>query len=145
MDILAQITAEWVAGQRSGDFEITSESCASASSTFGNPAQLLSWYFSDWGTAPNRNASVRDAQYDAWWEALLAATTVEEERRLAKDLGMRAIEQHWMLWGLLSPQYQVHQPWVIGYNGEAGMGGRQHFTIFPRLWIDSELKEAMGY
>ncbi|MDE0026296.1 MAG: ABC transporter substrate-binding protein [Spirochaetaceae bacterium] len=141
VDILAQITAEWVAGQRSGDFEITSESCASASSTFGNASRLLSWYRSD----HDRNASVRDAQFDAGWEALLAATTVEEEQRLAKDLGMRTIEQHWMLWGLLSPQYQVHQPWVIGYNGEAGMGGRQHFTIFPRLWIDSELKEAMGY
>ena len=77
------------------------------------------------GTSP-----VRDAQYDAWWEALLAATTVEEEIRLAKDLGMRAIEQHWTIWGLISPQYQVHQPWVIGYNGEAGMGGSNYLTIF---------------
>ena len=146
VDILVQITAEWFAGQLSGDFEITSESCASASSTFGNPALLLSWYRSDWGTGSNnRNFSVRDAQYDAWWEALLAATTVEEEIRLAKDLGMRAIEQHWTIWGLISPQYQVHQPWVIGYNGEAGMGGSNYLTIFPRLWIDSELKEVMGY
>ena len=145
VDIFALPSAEWFADEVSGNYEITSESCAYTYSAFGNPARSqyqLGWYWS----GHNRNASVRDAQFDAGWEALQAATiTVEEERRLAKDMSMRAIEQHWALWGLLSPQYQVHQPWVIGYNGEAGMGGRQHFTIFPRLWIDSELKKAMGH
>jgi hypothetical protein len=33
------------------------------------------------------------------------------------------------------------QPWLIGYNGEPEDAVT---TIYARLWIDSELKEAMG-
>ena len=58
---------------------------------------------------------------------------------------MYAIEQHLQAWGPLAPEFTVHQPWVIGYNGEGGFGGAQNQVVFSRLWIDSELKEAMGH
>ena len=57
----------------------------------------------------------------------------------------RAIEQHWDIWGPSAPQYNVVQPWVMGYDGEGILGGGTNYHIFKYLWIDSELKAAMGH
>ena len=64
---------------------------------------------------------------------------------LITKMDMRFIEQVWMMWVAIAPEFNVHQPWVIGYNGETGFGSQQYHNVFARLWIDSELKEAMGY
>ena len=32
-----------------------------------------------------------------------------------------------------------------GFNNEGSLGSGQGNTVFTRLWIDSELKEAMGH
>ena len=60
-------------------------------------------------------------------------------------MDMYGIEKHWVIWGTETPQFNVHQPWVIGYNGELWLGQGQHNTPFTRLWIDSELKKEMGH
>jgi hypothetical protein len=80
------------------------------------------------------------------FEAQQAATTLEEAQRLTRETLMYGIERHWGIWGGEAQQWQVTQPWVMGYNGEIWLGGvGQTDSIFARLWIDSELKEAMGY
>ena len=82
----------------------------------------------------------RTQVYDAMFEAAAAASTIEEQQRLVKDLDMYAIERHWAVWGGMSPVFEATQPWLTGFSGEvAGLA-----VVFPRLWIDSELKEAMG-
>jgi hypothetical protein len=43
----------------------------------------------------------------------------------------------------MMPIWVAAQPWVTGYNGEQNMGAGG--ALYSRLWIDSELKEAMGY
>ena len=86
-----------------------------------------------------------DAQYDAWHEEMLAAATDEEQMSAVKTMDMYSIEQHWMIWGALGPAFNVHQPWVIGYNAEGGFGRGRNFDVFARLWIDSALKEEMGH
>ena len=58
---------------------------------------------------------------------------------------MYALERHWSIWGGEMPQWNVSQPWVMGYNGEIWLGVGQNDSWFARLWIDSELKEAMGH
>ena len=41
----------------------------------------------------------------------------------------------------MEPRGKVTQPWVIGFNGEVvGVS-----LLLSRLWIDWEMKEAMGY
>jgi ABC-type transport system substrate-binding protein len=87
---------------------------------------------------------VSDAQYDAWYEEMLAAATDEEQMSAIKKMDMYSIEQHWMIWGAMGPAFNVHQPWVIGYNGEGGFGRSRNNDVFARLWIDSELKESTG-
>ena len=104
------------------------------------------WAQSQFYSATARSFSgVSDAQYDAFYEANLQATTIEEAMRLTKEMDMRIVEQHWFLWGPLAPVFSVHQPWVKGYNAEGGFGTAQNHVVFARLWIDSALKEAMGH
>ena len=44
----------------------------------------------------------------------------------------------------LTPQYQATQPWVKGYGGELGSYS-ENIKHLARIWIDQEMKEAMGY
>ena len=87
----------------------------------------------------------KDAEVDAKIEAAEAAATMEEQLRLASELDMKLIEQHWYVWGPKAGKFMAVQPWVKGYNGEVHLGPQNRLPIFARLWIDSELKEAMGH
>ena len=137
MDIETATTTEYVAAQQAGNFELTSTEAG----VKADPPSNMVYFWSGW----YRNAIIDDPQYDAWYEEMLAATTAEAQMRPVRDMDMMAIEQHWMTWGPLPPAFNVHQPWVVGYNGEGGMGAMQNLPVFARLWIDSELKKAMGY
>ena len=108
------------------------------------PLLMASWYHSD--GALNRGGS-QWPEMDAMVDAVRAATTNEEQQRLMKELDMYAIEKHWLIWVPKTPFIHYSQPWVIGYNGEFpnALGQSETYTVFARLWIDSELKEAMGY
>ena len=93
--------------------------------------------------SPNAHA-VSDPQYDAMIDALRATPSFEEYQRLFREANQYAIEKHWAIWGPDSPQYQLSQPWVKGYSGEASMGNWQWGELFARVWIDQELKAEMG-
>ena len=115
---------------------------AIAAATYA-PVLMVSWYHSDdmW----NRGGS-QWPEMDAMVDAALAATTIEEQKRLIAEVDMYAIEKHWLIWAPKSPAYMLAQPWLIGYNGELDLGLNEKWTtLFARLWIDSELKEAMGH
>ena len=53
-------------------------------------------------------------------------------------------KNHRYVWGGKSPKFSVTQPWVIGHNGEVTLSPVDYGPVFARLWIDSELKKAMG-
>ena len=86
-----------------------------------------------------------DPEYDELWGRANAATTLEEQSRWAKAANMRVVEQQWRISGPRSPQFNVAQPWVKGYNGEVRLGRGNISTVLTRVWIDQELKEAMGH
>ena len=88
---------------------------------------------------------VRDPVYNAMVADVQAADTNEERKRLTKLVDMYIIEKHWFIWGSRVPLMNVLQPWVIGFNGETELGNADRVLIASRLWIDQELKEAMGY
>ena len=78
-------------------------------------------------------------------EAAVGATDEEEQKRLAKEADMYAIRQQWIIWGPRTPNVQLGQPWLVGYNGEIGLGSCSWQVPWSRLWIDQELKQEMGY
>ena len=84
-----------------------------------------------------------DPVFDARWNEL-QATTGDEYRQMAKALDLYVVEQHRYLWGPLVPSFTVSQPWLVGYNGEMQMGNCGWTEIYPRLWVDSQLKDEMN-
>ena len=89
--------------------------------------------------------AVVDPVYEPMVDAALGAPTFEEMNRLGKEADMYAIKQQWVIWGPRVPQFQINQPWLVGYNGEIQLGNCGWHNVFHRLWIDHELKEEMGH
>ncbi len=86
-----------------------------------------------------------DPQMDALLAAMQTATTVEEWKSYYRQADEITVREHWGLVKSLSPRFFVNHPWVKGYFGEAGMGNGERNTFLARLWIDQELKKAMGH
>ena len=91
------------------------------------------------------SSNVNDPWYEAKYKEKIAATTMEEINSVTKELNQYASEQFWTLFSPIVPTYIASQPWLIGYNGEHMLGKNRYQSIFIRLWIDQELKEAMGH
>ena len=104
--------------------------------------RILNQFYSDY---PWSRSGVNDPEYDALIDAASAGTSVEEQYRFLKEANMYVIEKQWKIWGPETPQFQATQPWVKGFNGEMKIGDSEAQSLLARLWIDSELKEAMGY
>ena len=128
-------TAVWAAHVR----EATYEGLTSWNTMEWNPIGQLAHFLS---TSAWSGPLTQDPVYDAMVEAAQAATTIEEQQRLVREASMYITSNHWMLWGPRVSTFNVIQPWVIGYSGEGAYHG---INIFARLWIDSELKAAMGH
>ena len=85
-------------------------------------------------------------EVDAMIDAAGATLDIEEKIRLTKEINKYALENHWYWWGPRVPKLLAYQPWIIGFNGEYDLGVNNRFAnLFARLWIDSELKKAMGH
>ena len=91
------------------------------------------------------SSNVNDPVYEAMFAAGHAATTLEEQNRIAGELNQYAIKKFWLIWGGAAPQYFAVQPWIMGFNGETMLGAGQRNAVFTRLWIDQDLKKAMGH
>ena len=84
-------------------------------------------------------------ELDALLDDAQATTSEEERQKLFKEVDMYTMKNHWWIWGPKPMKYRAQQPWVVGWNGELWLGLMDRVTVLSRLWIDSELKEAMGY
>ncbi len=139
IEIKVYQSAERSAIRKARTFEMIYHEMAygSIANPLSGPSRFLS-------TVPYNSVAAEDPVYDAMYEAAAAATTIEEQQRLVKELDMYAIERHWAVWAIAAPTFEAVQPWVKGYNGELQLGGIDVNFVLARLWIDSELKEAMG-
>ena len=131
--------ATWVSRRTSRDFEMIEHEMAYGS--LSDPLNPVNRFTN----VPWNSAAVEDPVYDAMFEAAGAATDIDELQRLVKELDMYAIERHWVVWSPMNPTFDAFWPWVKGYNGEFTLGYMQKHFLLARVWIDQELKEAMGY
>ena len=81
--------------------------------------------------------------FDTRWEES-QATSGDEYRRLAKELDLWVIEQHPYIWGVRVGSFNVAQPWIVGLNGEMGIGNCGWEGPLVRSWIDSQLKAELN-
>ena len=130
--------ASFVARRSERDFEMVNAEAAGRGSPLG-------WQSRYTPSAPWNSSNVNDPVYTAKFEAGGAATTIKEYNRIAGELNQYGIEKFWTIWGPMAPQYLAVQPWIIGFNAELRLGMGQYNTVFTRLWVDSQLKKAMGH
>ncbi len=88
---------------------------------------------------------VNDPRLLALYEGGKDSLDIEEIKSISRQTDEIFVKEHFALAKARIPQFSLSQPWVIGYSGEWNMGRNQRNTLFARLWIDSELKAAMGH
>ncbi|MFC2038759.1 ABC transporter substrate-binding protein [Chloroflexota bacterium] len=68
-----------------------------------------------------------------------------EVNRLIKNSGQFSLSQAWGIWMPAKYTYTMWWPWMQNYNGEATLGydGQNLYAYY--IWMDTELKRAMGY
>ena len=103
--------------------------------------ETLSVNFYGGYSQPNWN----DPVYDAMVLAIRDATSIVEQQRVAREASLYIAEQHVTIWGSLVPYFNVVQPWLKGFNGEVWLAVMDYNPMVARLWIDSEMKAAMGH
>ncbi len=134
----------WNAGRRAHEWAMFNDN-----TNFDlDPLVLLNHSYS--GTGPGGGswnfANVQDAEYNVLVDAAHAATTFDDLQRAVQEADIYHTSQYWVMRAVRAPFFSVTQPWVVGYNGEGLLGwSLDSSPIFARLWIDSELKEAMGH
>ena len=111
----------------------------------GHPSGAIQRYGGDTLWARESVGGVENPVLAAAQAAFNAATTIDEQSKAAKEFNMETIKQHFQIWGPLAPGYQASQPWVGGFNGETLNTIAHEQSVQVRLWIDSELKKAMGH
>ena len=134
-------TATWIANRRDHNYEMTTGD----SGHYIAPFHWVNHYRQDVLFLREYVGGVQTPELTAAYDAFFAATTLEEQVRAYKEYDMLIIKQHNQIWGPMAPQFQANQPWVKGFNGETTLGQGQDISVLVRLWIDQELKEAMGY
>ena len=91
---------------------------------------------------------VSDPVFDAFYPAAMAATSVDQVKKIVRDANEYVARQHFAI-SLVQPNFfTIIQPWFKGYNGQSlsistGCG----FAAFylGRFWIDVNMKKSMGY
>ena len=128
-----QPLAEFVARRQDRNFELINAEGAGE----GNPLIHVKRFIpsTSWNTA---NAD--DEWYNAKFAEAMAASTLEEHYTALGELDMYSIEQFWSVLGPGGSRFALAQPWVVGFNGEAGLGSAALSVVFSRLWFDSSLK-----
>lgn len=106
-----------------------------ASHTFP-PSRTIDMFYSKGSDAPR--SGINDPQYDALRDSFFAATTAADAARIFKELDRYFIEQHFMIMSVETNTYNLWQPYLKGYSGEALQWG-QHMVL-ARLWIDQNMK-----
>ena len=95
---------------------------------------------------PVNGPGIRDPELDSLIEAAEQATTWEEQQRLIKEADGNVIANQYHIWFFKVPAFNAVQPWVVSYNGEYFLGFQQRYAqLFARVWIDSALKQEMGF
>ena len=109
-----------------------------------NPIGLYKALLYTGGTWNRPNVS--DPMLDKMIDDAAASMNINDLQEAVNRIDMYQIEKHWFFWGPRVPNFQVFQPWIIGFNGEYDLGSMDRGGfIFARLWIDQDLKKEMGF
>jgi peptide/nickel transport system substrate-binding protein len=79
-----------------------------------------------------------DPKYDAMVSEMMNASSLDEAKRLAKEMDLYILSQHWAVNTTPMVNPVIWQPWVQGYSGEFTENNLGWY--YARFWIDQSLK-----
>jgi peptide/nickel transport system substrate-binding protein len=107
---------------------------------------------------PFRMLTVREESFDnpayfehpltrECYEVVSAAAGIDDSIVNAelKKIGPFMLEQAWGIWMPAPHAYKMWWPWLQNYNGEGNMGYFDPNRWSQYIWLDEEMKSAMGY
>lgn len=86
-----------------------------------------------------------DADIDARINQMLTERDEAQRIRIAREITIEMLDRAPYLWLPTGYGYSAWWPWVKNYNGETRAGAVRPGPIYARIWIDHELKNAMGF
>jgi len=85
-----------------------------------------------------------DPVYDAMFTELLKATSTDEARKVVRKADEYVLRHHWGAVTCPSVVYIAVSPYLKGFSGEDFAWAHTKEWVFPRLWVDQNLKKTMG-
>jgi peptide/nickel transport system substrate-binding protein len=131
---------------------------AAAEIAFCNAGKLeaMRWFFGAWIADPSLlmpfwysgrfiNAGfVSDPAYDKLVDKAASTTDLAEYNKLVTQIDDYVIAQHFNIFLLPRVAYAAWQPWLKGFSGELSLGFSGCGPLYARLWVDQQLKTAVG-
>lgn len=92
-------------------------------------------------------SNVSDPYFDEAVEDIRTTLDPDERNRKLKELGVYAMSQAWEIACPGEYTYTFWQPWLKSYSGEYTVGPTDSFSgpFAGPIWVDQELKKAMGH
>ena len=131
-------------GSDGGEEDINYELSTGDSGFYSAPTVWVGFYDTALKSLREYTGGKKTPELTAAYDAFFAATTREEQLKAFREYDLILLRQHNQIWGPMAPRYQVNQPWVKGFNGEMMLEESGVNDVLVHLWIDQELKEAMG-
>jgi peptide/nickel transport system substrate-binding protein len=108
------------------------------SALLNSPMTSLGWR---WGGGSHHNWSgIDDPIFNDLYERAQSAQSFEEQRQLIIQAADYDITNHFIISLLPKNKYAAYQPWLMGFNGEYGLGQRMCGPIYARVWLDLDLR-----
>ena len=85
-----------------------------------------------------------DPAYDAKINAMYREPDEGKRQALIKELTREILDKAPYIWLPTPYVYTAWWPWVKGYNGELRAGAVRPGPIYARMWIDQDIKKAIG-
>ena len=84
-------------------------------------------------------------EFDAAIDVLMRTRDEAERIRMTRELTIKLLDEAPSIWLPTVYNYTAWWPWVKNYGGELRAGAVRPGPIYARIWIDGEMKRAMGF
>jgi hypothetical protein len=96
---------------------------------------------------PANYPMVSDPVFESFYSNALAATGIDEIKRIVRDANEYVARQHFSV-SLLQPGlFGLTQPWLKAYTGQFGAQTNHNELLsfyLARFWVDGKLKKSVG-
>jgi len=98
-------------------------------------------------TQYSNNAMIDDPYYETVEEVIGRDMVNDSDNyfKVLKEAGQYELESAWAIWMPAPFRYNLWHPWVQNYMGVSWTGWANIYDWYKTIWIDTEMKQSMGF